>query len=263
MKSQIYWLRTALEGIREFFWPLLERSSNHDGGEDTSSFELKVPEERLEETVELTTKILESEEERRKGIETKAALFIGTISFASSIVIAANILVGAKEGFGLAIKISVIVSFILSLYAARTILFSIKALERRTYGVISLSDINVPGDQQQFQKHLIKLTAEIIQQNESTINTKVDHLTLAQEYFKRAVITIVVYAFMILLFGVGLLEKEPRPVDQVKVNSNLPKTARVLTKDSLIQVQSVRLLTRDTVSPMKSPSATKPHLKKK
>ena len=51
-----------------------------------------------------------------------------------------------------------------------------------------------------------KLIAEItnkIRKNASTINSKVDSMTMAQEYFKRAIVVVSIYAFVILIYFVS------------------------------------------------------------
>jgi hypothetical protein len=126
--------------------------------------------------------------------------FQSTISVATSIVVAANPLIISNEIYGLPIKISVVISFILSVYAVRTVWFSIKALERGSYSVLDFFDINIPGDKSTYYSHLIKKTISISKANHSIINKKVDYFTMAQEYYKRAVCTICIYSFVVLVF---------------------------------------------------------------
>jgi hypothetical protein len=170
-------------------------------------------------------KIYESEEERRKGIETKASLFISTISVATSIVVAANALVTGNQEINLPVKVSVLITFILSLYAVRTVWFSIKALERGSYYVLGIEDINVQGDKPQFYRHLIRSLHSKKLKNQSQINSKVDYFTLAQEYYKRAIVVLCIYSFLILLFCLFFKKtsglKSPEVINNTTISSNL------------------------------------------
>ncbi len=88
----------------------------------------------------------------------------------------------------------------MTVYALRTVWFAVKALERGEYEVLDISDININKAKADYKKHLINRFVEIEKSNQNTINTKVDNVTMAQEYYKRAIVTISLYAFMILLF---------------------------------------------------------------
>jgi hypothetical protein len=99
-----------------------------------------------------------------------------------------------------AIRISVSVSFILSLYMVRTVWFSVKALERGNYSVLGFKDINQSGDDTDYKRHLIVSILDKVRANSSTINDKVDNLAMAQAYYKRGIVIISIYAFLLLLF---------------------------------------------------------------
>jgi hypothetical protein len=47
---------------------------------------------------------------------------------------------------------------------------------------------------------LIAKIANKMRKNGITINGKVDNMTMAQEYFKRAIVVVTLYSFIILLF---------------------------------------------------------------
>jgi len=199
MIFRISWFRTYASNIREFFWPLLEKETE---AKDKKKLELELvlQDENLDLAYALKSKILDAEEDRRKGIETKAALFISTISVASSIVVAANTLITNSNTSNLSVRASVIVSFILSVYAVRTVWFAVKALERGNYSVLGIADINFSGSKTEYQKHLIQALFNKKMVNQRTINSKVDNLTMAQEYYKRAIIVICIYSFLVLIF---------------------------------------------------------------
>jgi hypothetical protein len=194
-------LKKLFIDIREFFWPLLESEKKKKALSNTEpNIFIHIADENLDKAFELKLKIFENEDERRKGVESKAALFISTISVVSSIVVAANSLIIGNKDYNLAVKVSVTVSFILSLYAARAVWFSVKALERGTYHVVDFSDINLRGKKNEYLKLLMKRLSQKMQKNYAVINKKVDYLTLAQAYYKRAIVTLSIYAFLVLLF---------------------------------------------------------------
>lgn len=199
MQSQRSWLNKIIYNGREFIWPLLEHEpKNSAPPAPVPAFELLVESENLDQFLSLTTKMSESEDDRRKGIESKASLFISTISVATSIVVAANAMVVSGKNYGFAIAISVLISFILSIYAARTVWFAVKALERGNYSVLGVSEINFKGNKEQYQKHLIDCLIKNRKNNLQTVNSKVDSVTMAQEYYKRAIIMICIYSCYIL-----------------------------------------------------------------
>jgi hypothetical protein len=199
MKSLISSLKTRLKDIREFFWPLMEIEQPSPIVVEAPQFELQVDEENLEQFLVLTNKINDAEEDRRKGVESKAALFISTISVATSIVVAANSMVISNSAFGFHVMVSVFISFILSIYAVRTVWFAVKALERGNYSVLGLKEINYKGSKINFQKHLVDCIVKNKTFNQSTINTKADNMMMAQEYYKRAIIMISIFSLHVLL----------------------------------------------------------------
>ena len=171
MKSLISSLKMLLSDIREFFWPLLEIEKPSPDAIRLPEFKLNVNDDNLDQVLILTNKINEGEEDRRKGIESKASLFISTISVATSIVVAANSLVISNSTFGIHIMISVLISFVLSIYAARTVWFAVKALERGNYSMLGMKEINFKGSKADFQKHLIACLVKSRKFNQSTINS--------------------------------------------------------------------------------------------
>ena len=227
-------MKKALINIREFLWPILEGPADTDRDRDTKDIDLVISDENLEEAFKQKLRIYDSEEERRKSIETKASLFISTISVATSIVVAANALVTGNQEFNLPIKASVIITFILSLYAVRTVWFSIKALERGSYYVLGIDDINVKGNKPQFYKHLIRSLQSKTLKNQPQINSKVDYFTLAQEYYKRAIILICVYSFLILVFCLFFKKPSkwhsPEVINKTTIGKTLMNSSKIETK---------------------------------
>lgn len=195
-------MKNKLLLIREWIWPLLELDELEKDIESDIEQSFKIEDENLDLALQLQLKIFQEEEDRRKGTESKAALFMGSLSVANSIVIGANTLIWGKDIPGEVIKISVIISVFLAIYTIRTVWFSVKVLERGAYHVMGFEDINMTGDKNQYKQQLIKSLSAMIKANEKNINTKVDNLVMAQEYYKRAILVICLYAFSVLLFSI-------------------------------------------------------------
>lgn len=200
MKSLLYWLKTKAIDIREFFWPLLDAETESDQvAED--HIKIVVTGENVEKALDLQFRIYDSEDDRRKSIESKASLFISTISVTTSVVVASNaLIVGGKNEIDIVVTVSVFLSVALSIYMARTVWFSVKALQRGNYSVLGPKDINIKGNSEKYHKELIACIHKKIKSNYKTINSKVDNLTMAQEYYKRAIIVICIYALLVLIF---------------------------------------------------------------
>ena len=198
MPSQTSSLNTAIINIREFFWPLLEKATPEIEEENPAPIILKISDECLDQAFDLQLKVVEAEDDRRKSIESKAALFIGTISVTSSVVVAASALLIANNAYTIQIKLFVILSCLLSLYTVRTVWYSVKALERGNYVSLGLDDINFSSTKSDYAQKVILTLEKANVFNQATINLKADYLTLAQNYYKRAIVVISIYTFLIL-----------------------------------------------------------------
>jgi hypothetical protein len=184
--------------IREFFWPLLEK------GEDNLPINLELSEitvdsSHLEKTLEYAIDCYNAESERKKSIESKASMFIGTISIITTVVLGVTSILVKENNFDIAICALITLLFILTIYMSRTIWFSIQTLERRNYHSISINDFLLSDSNEEYYKKIIAEVANKINRNALTINKKVDSMTMAQEYFKRAIIVVSLYSFVILL----------------------------------------------------------------
>jgi hypothetical protein len=189
-------LKKQLKRFREFFWPLLEPPLEYSNEEVKP---LIIDDENLDKVLDLQLKKLENEDDRRKGIESKAALLLSSISIASSLVVAANSLViNNKNTF--AVRGSVLIAFILTIYSIRTVWFSIKALERKRFSTLDYKDLNIRGSKKDFQKSLILKAENYLRANQIVVNDKIDMLTMAQEYYKRSIVIICLYALLICAY---------------------------------------------------------------
>ena len=184
--------------IREFFWPLLEKAQILEPNK-ISQEEITVDNSHLEKTLEYAIRCYEAETERKKTVEGKASLFIGTISIVTSFVIGVTSVLVKVNDFNITISALVFLLFVLTVYMARTVWFSIKALERKNYYSISINDFLISDSDDKYYRKLIAEIINKIKKNSLTINSKVDNMTMAQEYFKRAIVIVVLYSFVILL----------------------------------------------------------------
>lgn len=190
------------KNIREFFWPLLEKDEI-SAPPMLHKNNISVDSSHLKDTLEYTINCYEAESDRKKTVESKSSLFIGTISVVTSVVIGVTSLLVKVSDFNIAITLLVFLLFVLTLYMSRTVWFSIKALERKNYYSISVTDFLIDDANDDYFKKLIAEITNKIRKNSLTINSKVDSLTMAQEYFKRAIVVVSVYAFVILLYFVS------------------------------------------------------------
>jgi hypothetical protein len=227
MRSRRSWLRASLINFREFLWPMLEPDEDEEEEKDENGdkkkkpdFKLHLSDENLTQAFELIRNVQEAEDDRRKTIESKASLYINTIGVSTSLLVASSALITGNSDNNLTIKISVFLSFILSIYTFRTVWFSVKALDRGAYNLMGIKDINFKGNKEEYERHLISSLANKITANYDTINTKVDNFILAQEYFKRAIAIICIYALVILMISLFIKTKpeQEKPVNMKYVH---------------------------------------------
>lgn len=184
--------------IREFFWPLLDKEEPQQS-KVLNIDEISVDKSHLPKTLEYARDCYNQEAERLKSIESKASLFIGTISVVTSVVLGVTSILIKENIFDITVVILVLLLFVLTLYMSRTVWFSIKAMERKSYYSMSINDFLIDNTDDNYYKQLIAKIANNINKNEGTINGKVDHMTMAQEYYKRAIVVVALYSGIILL----------------------------------------------------------------
>lgn len=195
----------ALSNIREFFWPLLEKMEEQKI-ESITALDVNVNSSHLEKTLEYAIKRYEAEEDRKKTVETKSSLFIGTISVVTSVVIGITSVLINKGEINSTTCAIVLLLFVLTIYMARTIWFSVQALERKNYHALSVDDFLIQETGEEYHKKLIAEITNKIRKNYVTINNKVDSMTMAQEYFKRSIVVVTIFSFCILLFFLSKIE---------------------------------------------------------
>lgn len=185
-------IKENLKNIREIFWPILEPLENSPIKKiqiDDCKF--------LDEEIDMVLKYLEdnkcSEDNRRKEVESKATIFIGTFSVANTVLInlAKEFVFNANQKNGI---LSAIVVFLISLtiiYLCEAIQYAIKAVKRRNYHVLGFPEFMLTEETDKKKKIFVDLYNSI-KINQKEINIKVDYMMMAQEFFQRAVATVLV-----------------------------------------------------------------------
>lgn len=227
-------MKKLLNNIREFFWPLLDEITDENPSA-MKAHVLNISDENLETAFAQQTKIHESEDNRLKTVESKAALLLSTISVASSIVVTASAFISGTQEITWGARLSLIVSALIAIYGARTVWYSVKALERGTYQVVNFEDINIAGSKTEYFRHLIRDLMQKTKNNQDVINKKVDFVTLAQEYYKRAVMLIFLYAFVVLGFSLFSSTSAKKEIPSVKVSGEIT----ICPKDTINRTSSI------------------------
>lgn len=185
----------------DFIWPTLRGNVNDEKNllkEDDCKF---IDEANIDLAIEVALRYAKCEDERRNSVENKAALFIGAFS------VAVTIFVSTIKDFILSLGIYpialngtvVLFTSIVIVYLCRATLYAVDTLQRKSYTAIAVPEFLYSND----SKYKIKLFLELrnsIYSNFSVINQKVDSMTMAQEFFKCAVRTVVLLAFILMIF---------------------------------------------------------------
>ena len=189
-----------IKSIREFFWPLMDEKLPEEPKE-LKTEEIVITDEHLLKTLEYAMNGYNAQEERRKTIEGKSSLFVGTISVVTSVVIGISTTIIKSIQCNLFMIALYFLLFVLTIYLLRTIWFAIKVLERATYHTLSFDDYNLNEAKAGYYKKVIVVVVNYTKRNSWVIDRKVESMVMAQEYFKRAIVTIGLCAVdLVLLF---------------------------------------------------------------
>lgn len=256
MQSQTFWWKRVWRNVREFVWPMLEGEASQNQAISVDPV-VSLSDDCLEDAFKLQNKLFDAEDDRRKGIESKAALFIGTISVTSSVVVATSALLISNNAYSVQIRISVLLSCILSIYTVTTVWYSVKSLERRAYANLDFDDITVGSNKNEYFKKLIIALEKAIRINQDSTNDKMSYLTLAQLFYKRAIVVISIYTFMILLICFFSGSKVPippaTPVIAPVMTMPAPKAARADSSKSAVSLADTSKSGLDTASTSRKP----------
>lgn len=188
-----------MEKIREIFWPLLEKGEQQTITALTKD-DIVVEKVNIQKTLEYALKIYESELARNSVIETKASLFISSLAIITSVVLAITTTLIGQNGFNTVLFLLVSTLFILTIYVLRTVWFAVKVHERKPFHTFYHNDILIQGDEIEYSKTLISAIITKTKKNSLIINSKIDNMVMAQEYFKNAIVTLSIYAVLLIVF---------------------------------------------------------------
>ena len=82
---------------------------------------------------------------------------------------------------------------------ARAVWFAIEVLERKGYHTLGHADFVKNGKPENYKADLASKLINMTINNQKIINSKVNSMVLAHEYFKRAIILIVVYSMTLAI----------------------------------------------------------------
>jgi hypothetical protein len=143
----------------------------------------------------------EEEKGRVRTIEGKAAMFLKSSGFLGTVLIGtSNILLGQENGpMGLKILMTVCL-FFFTFYMVITIVYSIKALHRGVYSrpdPVTILEIENGGD---YDKQAIVDLLNSTIYNQNSANSKMDNVVLAQRYFLRLMLSLLMFVLILLLY---------------------------------------------------------------
>jgi len=231
----------SLKNIRELFWPLLEKAKESEISTVSQEDVNLKSEDDIKIAFELAQKIYNDEQDRNKTIETKSVVFVGSIGFVIAIIIGiTNFLLSGQNVYFNAITAGIVlVTIVLIAYLVRSSWYSIKALTRQKFQVLRFDDI-IKHD----KNYLKQIIAKIInssKENSKIINLRVDYMTMAQEYYKRAIVTLFIYCLFVFFVLIGKLQTGSNDLA-----ISLGKIASLLRNGDLFSVLTILILIINT-----------------
>lgn len=186
-----------LKVIRGIFFPLLEGDVPEPELFKKESF--KFSEEETDKLIEIAKEYQASEDDRRKEVESKASIFIGTFAVATTIMLSlAKDFIKKEVSVPALLTIVIVVGTIV--YLCIAIIFSIKCLSRKNFEVVGFPKwLLTDKDTLEKKKDFLFKLLNAVKTNQNVINEKVDCMVMAQEYFKRAVVCVGILAVLLLI----------------------------------------------------------------
>lgn len=204
-------IKNLILDFRETIWPLLDPIEERPP-RLISETDCEWNENETDLMLEYVEKYQESEEKRNRDVESKSTIFIATFGVATTVLISLikDMILDSAESHTL-IKLFLICMMTLSIiYMCRAIWFSVKVLERRTYYVMGFPNFML-NDCAGKKKQLVLEHYNNTKKNQDTINIKVDYMTMAQEYFKRAIVVVALFSGVVFsnyILGYGTVIKD-------------------------------------------------------
>jgi len=208
--------------VREFFWPILDPLPEANKAQTEEIIDIHIQDDNLDTAFDLKIRFANNEEDRRKGVESKAALLLSSISLATSLVVGADTFVGPGHYLWARIALKAIL-LLLCCYTLMTVIFAIKCLSRAAYHTLDFHDINVSHPAKRYKRELIITMHTIRKANQKTVNEKVDCMVMAQEFYKRSIVVIALYVFCGLIITI-LKPNSPNSVPAAPNRGNTTTT---------------------------------------
>lgn len=192
-------MKQILIGVREFFWPLLEEDGTKKSVLENVG-DVNFSTDNIDTAYDLTKDYFEKEDDRKKSVENKSTILLSAVGFTIAIIvaIAKDLVLNFPEVRYSFFEILLIINLlIIIIYLCRVAWFAIKSLERRSYHQLGPDDILL--DNNNYKKVLIKKIIDITNKNSVLLNSKLDFMVMAQEYYKRVIGSIVVFSILLII----------------------------------------------------------------
>ncbi|MDR1181001.1 MAG: hypothetical protein LBL13_03350 [Bacteroidales bacterium] len=182
----------------DIFWPLLEKEGNTNQASTNVDFS-KIDSNNLSELFDRIIACYNEEEKRRKNVESKSNSIIGASCISLFLITAICVnMMRCKEIDVLTMIIAVLL-IVLIAYLGRSVWFSIKVFERKPYSILLAEEYISAYSKPNIYEDLITNLSEAIRFNAKINNSKVDNMTMAQEYFKRAIVSLCSFGILFAL----------------------------------------------------------------
>lgn len=192
-----------MRNIIEWFFPSIPKGEEEKEQRKIKADEIQGDINALKLKSDITYRGYQEEFERMRTTEGKASMFIGTTGFLATIVVGVTTLLVSEQQIGILILFLIGITGILTFYMARTISYSVKAMRRQTFTSIDPASVTRNADEEAQLKENIADYINASKKNAYVINRKVEFSFMAQQYFKRAVFSLMFYVIALLLYAIA------------------------------------------------------------
>ena len=197
----------AIKNVIDFFWPLLPEMDKPQEYPHASKGEIRTIGTDLQSICKAAEKCYDAEFDRMRVIEGKASMFIGTTTFMATFIIGISTFL-AKGGTSSFLLITLaVLAFLVCMYMARVLYFAIRTLERSKIWVLNSLDFYKVASLDDYLKEATCQYINATNMNHSPINEKMNFVVAAQRYFKRVLITLGLYALVLLVYSIRHFDK--------------------------------------------------------
>lgn len=184
-----------LNEIYNILWPHLESENNSMQLKDISGKEISDNAD-LSSLLEISKASYDDETNRMHQIESKTTIFIGLVSVLASVVI--GFISGKFDYLNFNLNLQSIILILFVVYMMMTLFNTIRSLRKIQFFKLDPTEyLNL--DKEKVLKQEIADYIMASRRNNISINTKVDYMTLAQDFFLRALIAFCSLPIVMLL----------------------------------------------------------------